>query len=410
MTISVIIPAWNLWNFTRACLESLSASTPPGILEVIAVDNGSSDATVTELDALGRGLFGSSFRHVRLETNQGFAKACNIGAQQASGEYLFFLNNDATATAGWHEPLLKTFKSGKTGAAGPLLLYPDNTVQHCGIYFNPFSRMGHLYKSFPATHPLLKKKRPLQAITGAALMIPKNIFLGADGFCEEYVNGFEDMDLCFKLTSCGYKLAVAPESVFHHHTSQSPGRFDKDAENSGILNSRWGEYIRPDLHLLGYLDGYEMRIGEDLSTWLEISPQKAGELERAINKAGNHSAAIEETLVAEPLWPQGWQMLIAALEKEGNAQQAFGKGLQALNFFPASISIIRQLNELARQNTALKKLCADNGGNVFNLENTETNRPDATVIKGMLLTARRRARQCGDKLLGEILDRRLASA
>ena len=93
MRVSVIIPAWNLWEMTSTCLRSLAEHSAGEPLEVLVVDNGSDDATRTELEPLGQSLFGTDFRAVRLPENLGFAKACNAGAALASGELLFFLNN-----------------------------------------------------------------------------------------------------------------------------------------------------------------------------------------------------------------------------------------------------------------------------------------------------------------------------
>ncbi|MCR5563150.1 MAG: glycosyltransferase, partial [Desulfovibrio sp.] len=79
MRVSVVIPAWNLWEVTAACLRSLASCAPPGEdgggvrLEVVVVDNGSTDATATELAPLGEALWGADFRRVRLPRNEGFA-------------------------------------------------------------------------------------------------------------------------------------------------------------------------------------------------------------------------------------------------------------------------------------------------------------------------------------------------
>ena len=124
--ISVIIPIFNCWELTRACLSSLRRHTLGDYLEVIAVDNHSSDLTATELGPLGKGLFGDNFHLLRQERNLGFAAACNLGAGGARAPYLFFLNNDTLLTPNWSAPLLSTLReSSRLGAIGPLLLYPE---------------------------------------------------------------------------------------------------------------------------------------------------------------------------------------------------------------------------------------------------------------------------------------------
>jgi len=88
--VSVIIPVWNLWDMTETCLRSLAQHSAGEHLEVVVVDNHSTDATATELEPLGKALFGELFAAVRMPENVGFAKGCNAGARVASGDLLFF--------------------------------------------------------------------------------------------------------------------------------------------------------------------------------------------------------------------------------------------------------------------------------------------------------------------------------
>ncbi len=88
--ISIIIPVWILWNMTAACLRFLAMHSREENVEIVVVDNGSTDATVSELKPLGRALWGAAFCPVRLSENLGFAKGCNAGAAAATGDLLFF--------------------------------------------------------------------------------------------------------------------------------------------------------------------------------------------------------------------------------------------------------------------------------------------------------------------------------
>ena len=219
MTISCIIPAWNLWETTRACLLSLAEHSQGEDMEVVVVDNGSTDATREALDPLGEQLFGARFTALHLPENQGFARGCNAGARAAHGEALFFVNNDITFTPGWLPPLREALSLPHVQAVGPLLLYPDGTCQHCGVSFSPLYTLCHLYEGFPGDHPALRRVHPLQALTGAALLLPRTAFQEAGGFHEGYRNGYEDLDLCLSLHSRGAKLRLAGQSLLYHHTS-----------------------------------------------------------------------------------------------------------------------------------------------------------------------------------------------
>ena len=274
--VSVIIPVWNLWDMTAACLRSLAehsgdvVNCADGGLEVLVVDNGSGDATAENLSALGGSLFGKNFKALRLSQNMGFAIACNTGARAATGELLFFLNNDTNVRSGWLQPLVSTMKNPRTGATGPLLLYPDNKIQHCGIAVSPFYRLWHIYEYFPGEHALSRKQRPLQAITGAALMVRRENFFEVGAFFEKYLNGFEDVDLCCALRNKGYAIMLTPQSVVVHYASQTPGRFDANKHNAALLTSRWKPKILPDLHLLAARDGYRLRLSPLLTCWLGL--------------------------------------------------------------------------------------------------------------------------------------------
>jgi len=89
------------------------------VLEIIVVDNGSTDATASDLEPLGRSLFGELFRPIRLPENKGFAVASNLGAAQARAGRLLFLNNDTLVTPGWLPPLLRTGRPAGLSDAQP---------------------------------------------------------------------------------------------------------------------------------------------------------------------------------------------------------------------------------------------------------------------------------------------------
>ncbi|WP_241159548.1 glycosyltransferase family 2 protein [Desulfovibrio sp. ZJ200] len=399
--VSVIIPVWNLWKMTAACLQSLAGHTPAGLVEVLAVDNGSDDATLTELEPLGRALWGGAFRRVRLPENLGFAKACNAGARVATADLLFFLNNDTTLTPGWLDPLIRLFDDPALGAAGPLLLYPDGTVQHCGIYLTPFLRVGHLYEHFPGAHPVPRKARPLQAITGAAMMLRRTVFQDCGGFCEEYLNGFEDLDLCCSLRHKGLKVAVAGQSVVYHHASQTPGRFENDTRNGGLLLRRWGQSLRPDLHYLAALDKYRMCIGPSLSCWTALSESREQALNAACAGREFDEAACRALLEQEPLWLGGRLLLMQRLEEQGQRPAALAAGMAALRFFP-QVAIQSRVLRLARKegwHDALPSL----------IRNVQTELEDnADRYRPRVLEARRRAYAGGDMALAGLLNAWLA--
>lgn len=334
MTVSVVIPAWNLWDMTRQCLESLARHTPLDDVEVIVADNGSTDATAAQLQAVGEALFGPRFIAVRLPENQGFARGCNAGARAASGSLLFFLNNDAQVTENWLPPLRAALSNPRVGAAGPLLLLPGSgRVQHYGIAFAPTMEVTHLYALFPGDHPLVRKKRIFQAVTGAALLLPAALFHKCGGFHEGYVNGFEDLDMCCAVRREGLLAVSVPESVVFHFTSQTPGRFEHDVSNARLLNQRRSDGFVPDLHRLGAEDGFTPVLTPALELCLALPRDKEQALTQAFARRFDADRC-RERLQAEPLWLGGHALLADRLESMGQWAEACGVRSNMTHFFP----------------------------------------------------------------------------
>lgn len=248
--VSIIIPLFNKVEYTRRCLETLNASTPSHLFELILVDNGSSDETGALLDAQP-----ASVKIVRNEQNLGFAHACNQGAAIAETPYLLFLNNDTEPFPGWLEPLIDVLDNdSRVAAAGCKLLFPDNTIQHAGVVMIDDQAPGgdplvakHLYYGKPADFPAANRAMHYQALTAAALMVRNSMFQEIGGFDERYWNGYEDVDLCLKLQQQGYFLVYVPTSVLVHHESKSgPERFVKVQHNIEQLHANWLGKVSPD--------------------------------------------------------------------------------------------------------------------------------------------------------------------
>ncbi|MCC8193448.1 MAG: glycosyltransferase family 2 protein, partial [Deltaproteobacteria bacterium] len=261
---SIIIPVFNKWELTRNCLASLREHSSGHDLEIIVVDNGSSDATAPELASYGTGLFGARFGAIVFSENRNFGPACNAGARAATSPVLFFLNNDTLATPGWLPPLLTGLDGLGCGALGPVLLYEDGTVQHMGVTYGTRGP-SHLYQHFPPDHPVVSRKRELQGITGAALMIRADIFRECGEFYEGYRNGFEDLELCVQIRRKGGRLRCLASSRMFHLESQTPGRKDGDAANGDIFAKRCGDAVYTDIHHHALRDGFSFFITDLLT-------------------------------------------------------------------------------------------------------------------------------------------------
>jgi GT2 family glycosyltransferase len=242
MQVSFVIPLFNCLPLTQAMVASLRATLPPGLdHEIILVDDGSTDGTRAWLATLA-----APFRVVLNERNLGYAESNNRGADLARGEILVLLNNDLVLLPGWLEPMLDAFHAlgPRAGLIGNVQLsVATGAVDHAGMFLNVKGKMEHLRSCPSPLRRWLRPVRPMGAVTAACVLLDRALWMQLGGFDEGYVNGGEDVDLCFRATAAGRVNAVALGSVVRHHVSASPGRKARDEENTFRFTRRW----RPEL-------------------------------------------------------------------------------------------------------------------------------------------------------------------
>jgi GT2 family glycosyltransferase len=252
ITCSIIIPVLNQDFLTKQCLDIILGPVPPRArFEVIVVDDGSAAATARLLAS-----YGERIRVVRHDRNRGFAASCNDGAAVARGRSLVFLNNDTIPLSGWLDALVDYAEARpRVAVAGSKLLYPDRSIQHCGLAVCADRHPRHLYVGFPPDHPAVNKSRRLQIVTGACFLIRREVFETLSGFDTSYVNGFEDVDLCLRVGALGHEVHYCHESELYHLESMSEGRCDHDGRNVRLYRERWAGRVRPDDCLFYLEDG-----------------------------------------------------------------------------------------------------------------------------------------------------------
>ncbi len=233
--VSVVIPVFNNLALTRGCLESIARTKNSGILEIIVVDNASTDGTA---DFLRSEAAAGRIRCLTNQKNQGFAHACNQGAEAARSSLVVFLNNDTRVTASWAEAMAQAAMLPDVGIVGARLLYPDGRIQHAGIEFiNGIP--DHPHRRAEAAAPAVNQFRELDMVTGACFLMHRDLCRQLAGFDETYQNGVEDIDLCLRTRAAGRKVVYEPKAVVYHLEGQSAGRFNHVNENLKLFFERW---------------------------------------------------------------------------------------------------------------------------------------------------------------------------
>lgn len=244
--VSVVVLTYNNLELTKACLDSLLTQGQYPNLEIIVVDNHSSDQTPAYLTAWTNG---HPDRIVILNPdNKGFAAGNNQGLAAASGDYLVVLNNDTVVTAGWIKGLIRHLRDNKEiGIIGPI-------TNNIGNEAKVSTRYGRI-EDMPAEAAQMTRARmgewfEINTLAFFCVMFPRSTYEQIGGLCEEYGLGFfEDDDYCRRVQRSGMRAACAEDVFVHHHLSASfntLGAGKKQAlfeKNRAIYESKWGSWV-----------------------------------------------------------------------------------------------------------------------------------------------------------------------
>jgi GT2 family glycosyltransferase len=244
MSTTVVVVTYNSERTLARCLESVLDD--PAI-EVLVVDNGSTDCTLS----LVRDRF-SSARLLELDENRGFGAANNRAERVARGERLLLLNPDAWLDPG-ALPLLEATLDASPGlaAVAPQLRYPDGRLQctwypETGVLGEAIQRWRNLLSGRWAHGWLEPAARLIVGpgwLTAACLLLRREAFRQAGGFDEDFFLYFEDVDLCRRLSQLGWRLAKEPAAGAVHVVSVGM----RSEEESESISRAALEYRRSQL-------------------------------------------------------------------------------------------------------------------------------------------------------------------
>jgi len=181
----------------------------------------------------------------------------NQGAAAATGDLLCFLNDDTVIiTPDWLEKLVSRVVLDGVGAAGPMMYYPDDTIQHAGVLLGIGGVAVHPFqgrsRGDAAKFGRIGLERDVSCITAACMMIRKDVFKALGGFDETLDIAFNDVDLCVRLRAARWRIVWTPTAELYHRESFSLGRHDarERAQHHAAAAARmrqcWGPVLDAD--------------------------------------------------------------------------------------------------------------------------------------------------------------------
>ncbi len=230
--VSIIILSKDQFDVMRLCTESIEIKSKYNNFEILIVDNGSNEETKRKTEDYTQQK-GYQYLYHPMEFN--YSALCNLGAKQAHGEYLLFLNDDIEVDdALFIEKMLRYACLSHVGAVGAKLLYPNSDmIQHVGITSQdcgPSHKLATYSDTISYYFGRNRLNYDVLAVTGACMMISREKYFQVGGFSDKMGVSYNDVDLCVSLYEAGYYNVICNDTKLYHHESLARGKDQSDAK------------------------------------------------------------------------------------------------------------------------------------------------------------------------------------
>ena len=265
--VSILIPNKDHTEDLDLCIRSILEKSTWKNLEILVIENNSEKKeTFDYYEQLT-----SRYENVRVLTYQGefnYSAINNFGAKEARGEYFLLLNNDTEViTPDWLERMLGYCQREDVAIVGAKLFYPDDTVQHAGVVIGMGGFAGHILtgygKNYTGYMGRLKAAQDISAVTGACLLVKREVFETLKGLDESFAVALNDVDFCLRARALGKLVVFDPDAQLYHYESKSRGlettpekkeRFQREIcrfqERYRELLEKGDPYYNPNLSLI----------------------------------------------------------------------------------------------------------------------------------------------------------------
>ena len=240
--ITAIIISKGLETLLSHCLlalkNALANCDPDARHHIVVVDNATPfpyiEAPYRELGA----------ELVRFDTPQSFAAANNYAAAFRPNRHYLLLNNDVLLSPRAVGAMADLIQShSRAGICGTRLLFPDGTIQHCGVVFGAGTTGPYHYLRKKPSHLVSRAPSEWQAVTGACMLVKDALWDALEGFNPSFAFGLEDIDLCLRARQMGWRVFCCNKTDSLHFESMTPGRVALDVGSRKRFMQIWqGHY------------------------------------------------------------------------------------------------------------------------------------------------------------------------
>jgi ADP-heptose:LPS heptosyltransferase/GT2 family glycosyltransferase len=235
--VSIIIPTCAAKGYIETCLRTLRAVTTYRNYEIVCIDNIPETETTWK-----RFVREHADKVVEMPAPFNWSRFNNTAAAAADGEFLLFLNDDIEIVQpDWLDAMLETAAWPGVGIVGARLLYPDRTVQHAGMFLGDGigrHAFRHAAETDPGYFGLARMRREVIGVTGACLLVRRDIFgqLGRFDEAHDVINN--DLDFCLRAHRAGLRTIYTPHATLIHHERVSRETMAEDFD-AGRFTGAW---------------------------------------------------------------------------------------------------------------------------------------------------------------------------
>jgi len=247
--ISIIITYYSGINILRTNIQLLDKTIDDDTEIIIVNDNPSFVLDEKNLSILTK----CPLKIIPMPENKGYAAACNVGAREASGNFLLFLDCDIFVSDLWIQKMKATINNiNNCGAVSATILDIQNgNVVHWGIGMSNGSEVIKPYRDGKLPQKILKSTCEFKMLTSGCILIPKRIFREIGGFDEILYNGYCDLDLTYKIFKSGYTCIVCSDAIVYHRGKVAGyNRIYSEEDTRALFISKWKGDLPNDGHTL----------------------------------------------------------------------------------------------------------------------------------------------------------------